>query len=110
MRYVLIGTAGTYTVPGGIERWKTDLGTQSPTRVPLAPLPGTLGPITGWINAAATTMNDIGGEVLVVLGATGQDYHGPVVITGWDEAAETVRGLNSDQAAAIRQAYDDANA
>ncbi|RBQ21598.1 hypothetical protein DP939_02490 [Spongiactinospora rosea] len=110
MRYVLIGTVGTYTVPGGAERWKIDLGTQSPTRVPLAALPNGLGTITGWINSAETIINSIGGEVLVDLGAALADYHGPIVITGWDAVAEEVRGLNSDQAAAIRQAYDDANA
>lgn len=110
MRYVLIGVDGSYQVPGGAERWLQDLGTQTPTLVPLAPMPNGLAPVAGWINPGETTLNDIGGQVLVAMGATAQDYHGPIVITGWDPVTETARGLNSDQAAVIQQHHADATA
>ncbi|MDF5758598.1 hypothetical protein [Spongiactinospora sp. TRM90649] len=108
MRYVLIGVDGEYQVPGGSEQWLIDLDTQTPTRVPLAPLPDALGVVTGWVNPADTTLNGIGEQVLLALGAATGTYSGPVVITGWDGDNDEVRGLNSDQAQAIHDAYDNA--
>jgi len=107
MRYVLITETGEHQVPGGAERWLQDLGTTEPTRVPLGPLPDDLPPVTGWVNPAGPptyAVNTIGGQLLVALGAAQADYHGPVVITGWDETAEEVGVMNSNQAWAIEQA------
>lgn len=106
MRYVLIPDSGELMVTGGDETaYLTDLGTTTPQRVSLAPLDG-LPPITGWINPANSTANPAGGQTLINLGAAAGDYSGPVVITRWDD--EQAVGLNSDQAWAIEQAYEDA--
>lgn len=108
MRYVLILADGELQVTGGGENAHLDdLGTTSPQRVPLAPLDG-LPPITGWVNPSATTVNPVGGQTLVNLGATAGDYHGIVAITGWDEQTGDGIGINSDMSAVITAAYDQA--
>ncbi|MGW0805255.1 hypothetical protein [Nonomuraea sp. NPDC002799] len=107
MRYVLIEADGTYLQPAGSG---IDLGPEGATRVPLGPMPDGLGPVTGWVNAAGSPTypaNPVGGQVLVAMGAASGDYFGPVIFTGWDPVAEEIRGMNSDQAYVIQQAYDD---
>ncbi|MFB4265329.1 hypothetical protein [Nonomuraea sp. GTA35] len=109
MRYVLIPATGELNVTGGGENAHlADVEDQNPTRVPLAPLDG-LPPITGWVNSAGSPtypLNEVGGQTLVNLGAAAGDYYGPVVITGWDEAAGTGIGINSDMSAEITAAYE----
>lgn len=108
MRYVLIPDTGELMVTGGDETaYLTDLGTTTPQRVPLAPLDD-LPPITGWVNPSASTANPSAGQTLINLGAAEGDYHGPVVITRWDDVNEEAVGLQSDQAYLIEQAYADA--
>lgn len=104
MRYVLIDLDGAYQTPAGADPAQELFGADA-TRVPLAPLPDGLGPITGWVGAPNAPANLVGGRVLVALGAVQTDYFGPVVITGWDATTEQVRGLNSDQAYVVQTAH-----
>ncbi|MEU4576613.1 hypothetical protein [Nonomuraea sp. NPDC023979] len=114
MRFVLIDAGGDLHVTGGgADAWLEDVGDTNPTRVPLAPLDGGLGPITGWVNSAGSpthSVNPLGGQTLVNLGAPAGDYYGPVLVTGWDPVVERAIGIHSDQSVQIVAAYDAAEA